>query len=378
MTPALSLALLVAANLMLLALPLLPALLELRRRGLQPLHIPADDEAGIRYFADSFRRHLEADLGPTALFGPGADAGGTGIQSVPLPAPAGAGATIAAQYRFASSAAAQPYGSPRALTSSEPVLVGDVVELASGSDYLGEIYARHALTASHGSLIRAILCDGAITLGTQCGILRWAHARRIVVGAGSRAMGRVSATESLHLGPNCAFERISAPTILIGAHARRDAGGKTASPGRVVAALTRLAESDRLRWDPMTHRWMGRGLLEIADHCAIEGNMVVHGDLVLGSGCAVHGSIKCHGSIMIGRGTTIDGNCFALKRIHLGADASVTGQVSSLTSIQIDSGCVLGRLSRPASTIASELTISGDCVFHGSLWARATGRTFPA
>lgn len=364
MSAALWLLLLLVANATLFALPLLPALREWRKRGNAPLFIPADDEAGIGYFAERFRQRLAADWDSAKLFeeaNPASDFMAT-LVSARDALPAG----ITAQYRLVSG---DVVGVPALATAEQPTLVGDVVRLIGGTHQLGEVYARERLDAPRGSVIRAALCDGDLRLGPGSGILRWAHAARLEAGVGSRVMGRASAREVIALDAGCEFERLAAPEI-------RFAGG---APDAATPAENGMLHP----WvaDPkarVAHEAGGRllcvGDIAIPDRSLVDGHLIVRGNLTLGMGCRVTGGIKVHGALTLGDGTFVAGAVFATGEIQLGSGCAVDGPVSSARGVRLAPGCRVGHRNRPTSLVAPRVSIGHRCTCHGSLWARTNGR----
>ncbi|MDQ3494571.1 MAG: polymer-forming cytoskeletal protein [Pseudomonadota bacterium] len=366
------LALLVLANAALLLLPMLPALVEWRRTAARPLHIPDDDEAGIEYFAARFRQHLIEDWHGHPFFlapEPGPSMTATpALEGALAPVPAG----LVGSYRIAAPGI-PVVGRDRAGRTLEPVLVGGDLLLAEGNDYLGDIYARTRLRSPGGCVIRAVLCDGDVELGPGSGILRWAHARNLRIGAGSRVPGRLSALESVSLGTDCRFQRVKAPVIDTGPG--RDWPEvpapicKDAQPRDADAAT----EPGALQWQPHSARWTCDGDTMLPPGCVVDGDLIVRGNLQLGAGCVIHGSIKAYRDVEIGPESQVLGSCFSRGRIRVRRDTRILGQLSSIAAISFEDGCMVGRPGRPASTIAPDISIKGTCRFHGSLWARDNG-----
>ncbi len=377
------LALLIAANAALLLLPMMPALREWKGTAPKPLYIPEDDEAGIEYFAARFRQRLAADWNNDAFFQPSLSE--TSQAGLTIPATSTATMLVPAahrgQYRIAAPGTAIE-GSNASGNALQPVLVGDAIEIADGKDYLGDIYARSSLRAGGRNIIRAVLCDGDIELGPGSGILRWAHARNLRIGDGSRVPGRISALSSIALGTACRFERVKAPVIDLGP--QRAWPSTAAADGDVVLPLAAEARHDSpaepgaMQWHRDTARWTSDGDVELPGGSVLEGDLIVRGSITVGPSCTIHGSIKSYLDIVIGAGSVIEGSCFAHGKIALGRGSRVFGQLSSITAIACEDGCMVGRPGRPASTIAPDITIIGACRFHGSLWARNTGRILPA
>ncbi|MDQ3038497.1 MAG: polymer-forming cytoskeletal protein [Pseudomonadota bacterium] len=378
------LALLVAANVALLLLPMLPALREWRRPPPKPLFIPEDDEAGIEYFAASFRQRLATDWNndPFFLASPPASAD-TGLLVLPADSTASMVVPTAhvGEYRIARAGTLidGPNASGRAL---EPVLIGDAIEIAGGKDYLGDIYARSSLRGSGQNIIRAALCDGDIALGPGSGILRWAHAHNLYIGNGSRIPGRISALSSITLGTGCRFVRVKAPAIDLGPQgtwpSSAPSNGVDPRPLRADAEDQLPTASDGMHWHRDTARWTSDGDIELPAGSVLTGDLIVRGNVTLGAACTIQGSIKSYRDVIMGIGTVIEGSCFARGKIVLKQSSRVFGQLSSIMAITCEDGCTVGRPGRPASTIAPDITIIGTCRFHGSLWARNSGRILPA
>ena len=359
--------LLLLANVGMFWLPLLPALREWRRHDSDPLRIPADDEAGTDYFAERFRLRLAADWDDATLFArqSAEDAGAwprfqDAVARLPSP--------ISSRYRLATGDGV--VRGERSLRERElPVLVGDQVELAAGGNYLGEIFARERIVIAAGSVIRAALCDGRIELGAGCGVLRWVHARQVVIGAGARVAGRVSASTEIRIAPDCRFERLSAPII---------AFGNGATPAALPAQGLPEADPARLsdaEWQPAARRWLCTGDLSIPDGHAVDGHLVVRGHLRIGSHCRIEGSIKAHGGASIGPGTRVAGAVFAHGPIEIADGCTLAGPLSSSRGILLGDGCTVGAIDALASLAAPSITVSGHCTCHGSLWARSHGTT---
>ncbi|HSR64085.1 MAG TPA: hypothetical protein VLM17_00555 [Xanthomonadaceae bacterium] len=363
MTPALWLLLLFAANVALFCLPLLPAFAEMRKRGNAPLFIPADDEAGIGYFAERFRQRLAADWNSATLFEPGGP-GDAGYVATLGAAHAALPASIAIQYRMAEG---ELRGAARLDAAEQPTVVGGTLRLARGTHLLGEAYAHARLDAPGGSVLRAVLCDGELVLGPGSGILRWAHARRIATGDGSRAMGRLSATESLSLGRGCQFERLSAPELRFGGGAAAQDPTPASTRGWVADRRARVVRES-------LDRLLCNGDVSIPPGSLVDGQLIVRGRLTLGAGCHVRGGIKVHGPVALGDDVVVSGAVFASGDATFGMRCSVDGPVSSAGVVRLGAGCRIGRMEHPTSLVAPVVSVAPGCTCHGSIWARTNGR----
>ena len=363
MTPAFWLLLLFAANVALFCLPLLPAFAEMRKRGNAPLFIPADDEAGIGYFAQRFRQRLAADWNSATLFEPDAPpdpayAGALRAAHAALPA------SIGAQYRAVEG---ELRGAPRLDSAEQPTVVADTLRLARGTHLLGEAYAHARLEAPGGSVLRAVLCDGELALGPGSGILRWAHARRVVAGDGSRLRGRLSAGESTALGRGCQFDRRAAPGLHFG-------GGTPGLPEREAPTRAWIADAHARVVRESLDRLLCSGDVSVPPGSLVDGQLIVRGRLTLGAGCHVRGGIKVHGAVVLGDDVRVSGALFASGDVTLGMRCAVDGPVSSAGAVRLGAGCRIGRSNQPTSLVAPVVSIAPGCTCHGSIWARTNGR----
>lgn len=363
MTPALWLLLLFAANVALFCLPLLPAFAEMRKRGNAPLFIPADDEAGIGYFAVRFRQRLAADWNSATLFEPDAPAGAACADALRA-AHAALPASIGAQYRVVDG---DLRGVARLDSAEQVTVVADTLRLARATHLLGEAYVQTRLDAPGGSVLRAVLCDGDLALGPGSGILRWAHARRVSAGDGSRMMGRLSATESITLGRGCQFERLSAPELRFGNGAAGQAARSAPTRAWIADARAHVVRES-------LDRLLCSGDVSVPAGSLVDGQLIVRGRLTLGAGCHVRGGIKVHGPVVLGDEVCVSGALFATGDATLGMRCAVDGPVSSAGVVRLGAGCRIGRADQPTSLVASVVSVAPGCTCHGSIWARTNGR----
>lgn len=363
MTPALWLLLLFVANVALFCLPLLPAFAEMRKRGNAPLFIPADDEAGIGYFAQRFRQRLAADWNSATLFEPDAPPHPDYAAAVRA-AHAALPASIGAQYRVVEG---ELRGVPRLDSAEQATVVTATLRLARGTHLLGEAYAHARLDAPGGSVLRAVLCDGELVLGPGSGILRWAHARRVTAGDGSRLMGRLSARESIALGRGCQFERLAAPELRFGAGAGEPPAREAPTRAWIADARARVVRES-------LDRLLCNGDVAVPPNSLVDGQLIVRGRLTLGAGCEVRGGIKVHGTVVFGDDIHVRGALFASGDVTLGMRCAVDGPVSSAGAVRLGAGCRVGRRNQPTSLVASVVSVAPGCTCHGSIWARTNGR----
>ncbi|TBR06843.1 MAG: hypothetical protein EPO46_11740 [Lysobacter sp.] len=347
MTPWLWAAALGALVVLLGMLPLLPALIEWRRGRSNTLHIPDDDDAGARFFAQRMRARIRED------FGDPHDLRRVGASSA---------------YRLAGSSPLD--GSYGRADTSNPTLVGVRVTLADGCRYFGEIVAFEHLTAGAGAIVRAALVEsGDAVLGERVSVLRWIDAHSITTDNDCRLLGRATAATAIRLGARTEFRRMAAPLIETAGHFDRPEVVTA-----IDAALDEASGSAFIERPDRQGRWCARGDVRIPAGVRVSGNVIVEGSLEIGEGCEIIGSLKAYRHLSIGRSVRVHGSVFAGGRIDIGSSAMIDGIVSSELRVHVDAGVHIGREGREASVLAPEIRLGAANRIHGSVWAGREGR----
>ncbi|KQP13100.1 polymer-forming cytoskeletal protein [Pseudorhodoferax sp. Leaf267] len=340
-----TLALLVLLTLCAMAVPMLPAFLEWRRPSdVQPLPIDETDALDPPFLARSFAARLAAAVqaGQTEL-------GRTEIVAGP------------------------PAGQPLALTEAERTAgathrlwhaAGDL-RLPDGMAFYAEVAAKGALRAGERSVCKALWAGGALRLGQQSSVLRWAHGDEVFVGQACELAGRVTAERLLVLAPGVGFTLLHAPRLQFLPYV---------APGAAVPATTDGAALTGVQWDASGRRAIGQGPLAVPAGTAWQGDLICHGDLTLAPRCAVRGSLKVRGRLTVGAGCVIRGGVFAEDAIVLDEACSVQGVLMSERSIALGAGCTVGTLAVPANVAAPQIDIGAGVVVHGTVWAGEQGR----
>jgi cytoskeletal protein CcmA (bactofilin family) len=343
------LALLFLATLSVMLLPMLPALVEwLRPSDVQPLPIDEADALDPPYLARSFAARLAeavaagaARLGSTAIVAcPAAD------ESPPLDA------------------------AERAAQASHRLWhAAGELRLPDGMAFYAEVAAAGGLRTAERGVYKALWAGGALRLAAQASVLRWAHGDEVFVGEGCHLAGRVTAERLLVLAPGASFMLLHAPCLRFLPQTPRPTAAAVPGDGAALAGV---------RWDASGRRAIRSGALTVAAGTAWQGDLVCHGDLVLGPRCAVGGSLKVRGRLVVGPGCSIAGNVFAEGQAELGAGCFVQGVLMSELAIALDTGCTLGAPASPTTVAAPRIDIGAGVEIHGTVWAEAQGRCVAA
>lgn len=343
------LALLVALVLLVVTLPMLPALREWRwPSDVQPLVIDETDALDPPFLARSFAARLAEAVQ--------AGASHLGESALVRVAPACADALLLP------SDAERTAGASHRLWSA----AGDVC-LPAGIAFYAEVSAAGTLqTATHG-VYRALWAGQRLVLAARSAVLRWAHGQDVVVAGDCDLAGRVTADRQLALAAGTRFTLLHAPCVRF----------LPLAP----LALQPVHDSVELQgvsWDARRQRALASASLVVADDTAWRGDLVCHGDLTLGQRCVVDGSLKARGQITLGPGCRVSGSVFADKAVQLGTRCTVRGVLVSETRIGIASACVIGAPGALATVSAPQIEVASGAVVHGTLWASEQGRCVAA
>jgi predicted acyltransferase (DUF342 family) len=343
--------------LMLLMLPFVPGLIEIRRKqDAEPLRVARRYDVDIHYFANRFRDYIDTHFAH--------DLAGLRSQLQSKQGELQDGSHYCLLPRTA--AIAFERDERQAQVTTRMFIADADLALPGAMSYLNELYANGAITGADENIYRAMLAGTDIALGQNSMLLRWMHARgEIRVANGCVMYGRVSADKRIVLARPSQFRRLNAPQILF--------GDPLPAPPTAPARTEIQAQDLGVEVEVGAGRWLIEDDLEIADNSCIHANLVVIGSLRLGNNCEVHGSIKSHKSLHISAGCAIHGSVVSMQDIHLGIDTRLKGPLISEAQIHIAGNCRIGSAALPTTMSAEEIHIEGDCIAHGTVWARAAG-----
>lgn len=325
----------------LILLPLLPALHELVfKTDVNPLPIEHTLKGEVGFFADSFRVRVQGWL------------------NVEEPASAKL-RVLTASMPGADALTGQDTGAEcLALACPDARLPGGIA-------LERELYAAGDLFVEEGVSLRAVLAEATLTFEPRCTVQRWADAASIRAADRCVFHGRISARKCIEFGGDTQFERVSAPSILLG-------------PMQATTLFAPPCELDPLppadRFHPLANRSTYWGALhpERAVHHA--GDLVVQSAASFPAGSRIEGSIKTHGDLALRPHVHVRGQVVARGAITLAAHGRIEGNIMSETSIHLASGCVVGSEEQPVSISAPHITVEPGVRVHGSLSAYEGGR----
>jgi hypothetical protein len=347
MNPLLATTLLIFVAGVLVALPLLPALIELHlKQDAQPLAVIQQHAGEIRYFSDGFRTYIASLLKPLQeCVARGNTARGTmpGNEQYLL---------------LGTNSARLVSGSGKASACQLVVAAGVDVIFPKGITFAKEIYSAGKFTGGEKSVFRAVLGEKDIQLGQGSTVVRWAHA----VGAFRAEQdcdlyGRISSDREIHLKSGCAFQRLNAPRIALGRE------------GVDSEVLPDIAPSS-----PPVGRRLFDEDLEILPGEIVYANIVSRGKLHVGRGARLLGSVKSHKHMVLDAGVRVEGALVSASTIRIGPDCMISGPVIAEHEMYIEKGTSCGSFRAPTTVSAPTIQIAEGATVFGTLWARTEGQ----
>jgi cytoskeletal protein CcmA (bactofilin family) len=380
MTASLALTVVLIGAGLLLSLPLIPAIIELRRRSdAMPLIVVQDHAGEIRYFADSFRSFvgsIESVLQACLLSGQ-SEAGtmpdGTNylaLGSSELPKlPSGRQAYVTNARNRTIHANKE--------TCEVLIAAAGNLQLPARVVFGRDIFAKGDIAGGADNEYRAILGDRDIHLAFGSTLQRWVHANgRFTAEAECRLFGRVSSDSSIQLATMCTFLRLNAPRVELG-KIFNDAPEVDDSDlnGRSKALPTRgdAMAGVGLREDGIRKRLLHDGDYELRAGQIFNGNLIVRGRLHIGDGAKVQGSVKCEKDVLVEDNAEVTGSLIAEHKLTIGRNCSIHGPILSEREVFIQRGSRCGTRGLPTTVSAPLIFAEDGVVVFGTVWARELG-----
>jgi cytoskeletal protein CcmA (bactofilin family) len=335
-------------------LPLVPALVELRRKSdALPLTVVQEHSGDIRHFANGFRAYIK-NLEPIILNCVARGTNETGTSSA------------GEKYVVLGRADEQLVRTVAEQDPVHPVLMVSAVDLVvpPESTFSKDIYARGQFEGGEKNSYRAILGEQDVHLGKASRVLRWVHAAgELTADFGCGLYGRVSSDRLIKLHADCSFLRINAPRIEIGP-ASSDVERTQDESGFPAYSGTGSGASPRLLHD---------GDFEVLAGQVIQSNIVIRGNLRVHAGARICGSVKSLKDMVIEDGVSVEGSLISAKKMRIGRHCTIHGPVIAERELIIANGTRCGTLEYPTTVSAPQIEVEDGVRVFGTLWAREHG-----
>ncbi len=323
-------------------LPLLPGLLELRvAADDDPLKIDASYARDPRFLGKSMRAKVEPILDAAV-----------GEARVPF---------LNRKDEFAR--VTDGLASPDREQLSEIVLSRGAFRVGDHSEML-DVYARGEIELGAYARLRTLAGDRDARIGSHAHVVRWIDVGgNCEIGGASELGQSVSASGRLEVGPGVHFNRLFGKPIAVVSSARAELRALELGP-----LIVRTATARRLVKK-----------LVVDAGADLEGDVIAADEVEVGAGAIVRGSIKAGGSVTLREGACVCGNIVARDTVTLERDATVLGHIFGDGDVVLHGGALVGDRHAPKTIHASRnATIAAEACIFGWLIAERGGTTAAA
>lgn len=335
-------------------LALLPALREhFSRYDIEPLRLSSG--ADIRFFALSFRRHVEDRLERLR-----AAAKAKHTLVTPLD-------RDVVWYASPSSDTVTVFQGHDDLTNVDnlTVIAESSLRVPSETTVSRELFTGGSLDAGARAAFRAVLVDGDASFGEETTIVRWADAGGAFrVGRASTLWGRASSWGPMSLAEGTRFERIAAPRIVFGTELADRTDRVTLASHTPLEPPKGATVSEG--------RWAIEGNFEVPDGAVVPGDLVVSGALTLGRGAKIEGAVRAH-TIVAAERCEFARSIMAERSFVAAERCSIVGPVAVEGSAILGTGCRVGDTGDETTISAITVRVASGVVLCGEVWARTEG-----
>jgi predicted acyltransferase (DUF342 family) len=122
-----------------------------------------------------------------------------------------------------------------------------------------------------------------------------------------------------------------------------------------------------------SQRFFHVGDFEVQAGETIRGNLVVRGNLHIGSGARICGSVKSTKQLVLGDGASVEGSLISAREMHIGSNCAIHGPVVAERELAIATGSRVGSMEHPTTVSAPRIEAEEGSVVFGTLWAREHG-----
>ncbi len=345
MSPEVAFLLVLGGTLAWMAIPFVPALMELLRpQDATPLNAVGQDSGQLTYFATSFAERMKSE----------------GMLGTSVPSRLGDGSNVVVHNVMTPVAASR-------VPIADVVVLADDTPLPAGLHVTRECLARRTFHGGANSSFRAVLGQRDVQLAEGTSVLRWIHASgRLAAASGTRLLGRATSDREILLEVDVQFDRLDAPMVRVGG------GGTLETPILPVSAYTPYVPPKALAL--AAGYWRVEGDLEIPSDCSVAGSLIVLGKVIVSEGARVEGSIKAHGTMHIKSRAVVIGSLSARGRIVIEDGARLSGPVISESSIIVGAS-VIGVANKRTTVTAPRVQLRSGATVYGAVMSADGGET---
>lgn len=299
----------------LILIPFIPGIIELLRpKDSLPLHIPMDYSKDPRCFGKSFRNIIGNAITMDA---------DPGIREVTL----------------SKNEKVEVITEFKSISKGEEVnhilyTTGDLVS-EDKVRFNKEVYVKGNAAIGSKNTLRAIACDGKLSLLNGVRIVKWADAQEKIEVHENCDLGiSISSEDELRIGRGCKFKCLYGIPIITYGIDNNDSHSSFSK--KDISGGAFIVNKECMTIPPFTK---------------IESDLIIKKDLIIRMGCIVIGSVKTYGDLIIEKDTKIFGNLFSEKNIEIGENTVISGDIFSQNMITIKNNVTAGSAGKIKSVI---------------------------
>jgi predicted acyltransferase (DUF342 family) len=237
------------------------------------------------------------------------------------------------------------------------------------------VYAKGRLAAGGNNVFAAIFCEKDIDLGNNTRVGTWVHAQGIViVPMGSSVEGRLSAAEQVELGSGSSFKRVDAPAIITGDGAVKTDQELLEAKDEEPRPATVWDPEPRTILEQVTERLFAPSDFLLEAGAVLRKNVVARGEIHLAEGSHLIGCLKSNRRMVLAANVRAEGSLVSASDLRIGRDCRVVGPVIAEGELMVESGTTIGSLKQPTTVQAPRIRIAPGVTIHGSLCACELGQ----
>jgi acyl-[acyl carrier protein]--UDP-N-acetylglucosamine O-acyltransferase len=236
-------------------------------------------------------------------------------------------------------------------------------DLATASDmvFTKEIYVRGNVSIGQNNDLRALVCDGDVSLADRTVLRRWLDAEgNIRAGRDCNLGVSLTSAKECRIAVGCLFRRLYGAPVRVGGFPKKN-------PVQMAGAQTET------RIFPPADE--GRELEEIWPYTENQFSVITPHNLKIGASSRILGHVKTYGNLTVEDNVLITGNVFAEGDIFIGRFSQVAGDVFAQGGVTIGENAQIGRPGRVKSVVGNQaVAMAGGAAVYGYVTTEGDGR----
>jgi NDP-sugar pyrophosphorylase family protein len=233
---------------------------------------------------------------------------------------------------------------------------------ASGVVFEKEVYVRGNAAIGQNNDLRALVCDGDVSLAENTILHRWLDAEGNIRADGNCNLG-VSLTcgQECLIAAGCVFRRLYGAPVRVAGEAK-----KNSAPVKAIndAETEVLPPADA-----------GRHIEDVWPYSDNHFSIITHYNLHVATSSRILGHIKTYGNLNIEDNVLITGNVFAEGDVFIGRFCKILGDIFAQGRISVGEGTQIGRPGTVKSVVGNQAVfLSTASAVYGYVTTEGDGR----